>query len=53
MVNIFNKSVVIHIANVSIYRALIAGGGAPEIEIALKLADYAQSVTGVEAYCFR
>ncbi len=34
-------------------RALIAGGGAPEIEIALKLADYAQTVTGVEAYCFR
>lgn len=32
---------------------MIAGGGAPEIEIALKLADYAQSVTGVEAYCFR
>lgn len=34
-------------------RALIAGGGAPEIEVALKLAEYAQTVTGVEAYCFR
>lgn len=36
-----------------LFRAVIAGGGAPEIEIALKLADYAQTVTGVEAYCFR
>ncbi|BES94722.1 T-complex protein 1 subunit delta [Nesidiocoris tenuis] len=34
-------------------RALIAGGGAPETEIALKLALYAQSVTGVQAYCLR
>lgn len=34
-------------------RALIAGGGAPEIEIALQLAEYAQEVSGVESYCFR
>ncbi|KAF6211305.1 hypothetical protein GE061_014422 [Apolygus lucorum] len=34
-------------------RALIAGGGAPETEISLKLAQYAQTVTGVEAYCLR
>lgn len=37
----------------SFYRALIAGGGAPETEIALKLTQYAQTVTGVDAYCFR
>ena len=34
-------------------RALIAGGGAPEIEIALQLAEYAQEVSGVESYCYR
>lgn len=34
-------------------RAMIAGGGAPEIEICLKLAEFAQSVTGVDAYCYR
>lgn len=34
-------------------RALIAGGGAPEIELCLRLSQYAQSVTGVDAYCFR
>uniref|UniRef100_A0A224XN34 T-complex protein 1 subunit delta n=1 Tax=Panstrongylus lignarius TaxID=156445 RepID=A0A224XN34_9HEMI len=34
-------------------RALIAGGGAPETEIALKLAQYAQTVVGVESYCLR
>lgn len=34
-------------------RALIAGGGAPEIEMALQLAAYAQTLEGVDAYCFR
>jgi hypothetical protein len=34
-------------------RALIAGGGAPETELGLKLAQYAQTITGVDAYCFR
>lgn len=34
-------------------RALIAGGGAPEIEMALQLASYAQTLEGVDAYCFR
>ncbi|EDQ85971.1 uncharacterized protein MONBRDRAFT_38598 [Monosiga brevicollis MX1] len=33
--------------------AVIAGGGAPEIECALKLADHAQTLTGAEAYCMR
>lgn len=36
-----------------IFRALIAGGGAPEIELSLKLMQYANSLTGVEQYCFR
>lgn len=35
------------------YRALIAGGGAPEIELSLRLMDYANSLTGMEQYCFR
>lgn len=34
-------------------RALIAGGGAPEIELALRLAQHAQTITGIDAYCFR
>ncbi|XP_035256888.1 T-complex protein 1 subunit delta-like [Anguilla anguilla] len=34
-------------------RALIAGGGAPEIELAVRLAEYARTLGGVEAYCIR
>lgn len=34
-------------------RAQIAGGGAPEIEMALALAAHAQTLEGVDAYCFR
>ncbi|XP_064599892.1 T-complex protein 1 subunit delta-like [Liolophura sinensis] len=34
-------------------RALIAGGGAPEIELSLRLMDYANTLTGMEQYCFR
>jgi len=34
-------------------RALIAGGGAPETEISIQLAKYAQTLVGVEAYCFK
>lgn len=34
-------------------RAVIAGGGAPEIEMALQLAAHSQTLEGVDAYCFR
>lgn len=34
-------------------QALIAGGGAPEIELALKLSAYAQTLGGVDAYCVK
>ncbi|CAF1251544.1 unnamed protein product [Rotaria magnacalcarata] len=34
-------------------RALIAGGAAPEIELAVRLAEYAQSLSGVNQYCIR
>lgn len=34
-------------------RALIAGGGAPEIEMALRLASHSNTLEGVDAYCFR
>lgn len=37
----------------STYRALIAGGAAPEIELAVRLAEYAQSLSGVQQYCIR
>lgn len=34
-------------------RALIAGGGAPEIELSIRLAEYSRTLTGMEAYCVR
>jgi len=34
-------------------RALIAGGGSPEIHVSRLLADYAHSLKGMEAYCFQ
>ncbi|KAL2919536.1 T-complex protein 1 subunit delta [Polyrhizophydium stewartii] len=33
-------------------RALIAGGGAPEIEVSQRMMEYAKTLTGMEAYCF-
>ncbi|PPQ71417.1 hypothetical protein CVT24_012235 [Panaeolus cyanescens] len=33
-------------------RALIGGGGAPEIHVSRLLSQYAQSLKGMEAYCF-
>jgi len=33
--------------------ALVAGGGAPEIELALKLSEYAITLGGVDAYCVK
>lgn len=38
---------------VSPIRALIAGGGAPEIELAVRLAEYSRTLGGMEAYCVR
>merc|ERR1719427_1296056 len=34
-------------------RALIAGGGAPEIETCMKLMNFAKTLVGKEAYCFK
>ncbi|KAJ8598039.1 t-complex protein 1 [Rhizopogon salebrosus TDB-379] len=34
-------------------RALIGGGGAPEIHVSRLLSQYAQSLKGMEAYCFQ
>ncbi|KAJ3013939.1 UNVERIFIED_CONTAM: T-complex protein 1 subunit delta [Siphonaria sp. JEL0065] len=34
-------------------RALIAGGGAPEIEVSQRLYQYAKTLKGMEAYCFQ
>jgi len=34
-------------------RALIAGGGAPEIELSIRLMEYSNTVTGMEQYCMR
>lgn len=33
--------------------ALIAGGGAPEIHVSRLLAEHAQTLKGMEAYCFQ
>ena len=35
------------------FRALIAGGGAPEIELSIQLMQYANTLAGMEQYCFR
>ncbi|XP_044310086.1 T-complex protein 1 subunit delta [Varanus komodoensis] len=34
-------------------RALIAGGGAPEIELALRLNEFSRTLSGMESYCVR
>lgn len=34
-------------------RALIAGGGAPEIEVSRQLSNYAKTCKGMESYCFQ
>jgi T-complex protein 1 subunit delta len=34
-------------------RGLIAGGGAPEIELSLQLMQHSQTLAGMEQYCFR
>ncbi|CAF1094070.1 unnamed protein product [Rotaria sp. Silwood1] len=34
-------------------RALITGGAAPEIELSVRLFEYAQSLSGVDQYCIR
>ncbi|CAH1263807.1 CCT4 [Branchiostoma lanceolatum] len=34
-------------------RALIAGGGAPEIELSVRLSAYSRTLSGMEAYCIR
>ena len=34
-------------------KAIIPGGGAPEIEIARRLQEYARTLVGVESYCIR
>ncbi len=34
-------------------RFIVAGGGAPEIEIALRLKEFAQSKTGMDSYCMK
>lgn len=34
-------------------KMMIAGGGAPEIEIALQLSEQAKALKGVESYCLR
>ena len=34
-------------------RFLIAGGGAPEIEVSLQLGAYAKTLQGMESYCVK
>ncbi|CAD7690329.1 unnamed protein product [Nyctereutes procyonoides] len=34
-------------------RALMAGGGAPEIELTLQLTEYSRTLSGMESYCIR
>jgi T-complex protein 1 subunit delta len=37
----------------SVGRALIGGGGAPEIHVSRLLSQYSHSLKGMEAYCFQ
>ena len=41
------------ISHKHITRALITGGGAPEIHVSRQLFQFAQSLKGMEAYCFQ
>lgn len=34
-------------------RYLIAGGGAPEVEVSLRLKEYALGLTGMDSYCIK
>jgi T-complex protein 1 subunit delta len=34
-------------------RFIVAGGGVPEIEVSLKLAEISNTLSGMDAYCFR
>ena len=49
VIDLFMKEKLFHL----LIRALIAGGGAPEIEVAVRLMEYSQSLSGMEAYCVR
>lgn len=53
LVGIFIKAVIDDKHFVLLLRALIAGGGAPETELSLRLMEYAITLTGMEQYCFR
>ena len=33
--------------------AILAGGGAPEIQMSMQLGAHSRSLTGVDSYCFR
>ena len=37
----------------SISRGVIAGGGAPEVELSVRLNQHALTLTGVDAYCYK
>ena len=39
--------------SVNFCRALIAGGGAPETELSINLAQYANTLSGMDSYCVR
>lgn len=41
------------INHIPICRAVVAGGGAPEIELSIRLSQEAQAIKGVDSYCFR
>lgn len=49
----FGEKPILLVKNSLVIRALIAGGGAPEIEMSLKLMEYAQTLSGMESYCVR
>ncbi len=42
-----------YLSAIHISRALIAGGGAPETELSINLAQYANTLSGMDSYCVR
>ena len=42
-----------HDLSILVFRALIAGGGAPETELSINLAQYANTLSGMDSYCVR
>jgi chaperonin GroEL (HSP60 family) len=46
-------TVFLYVSIIHVCRAIIAGGGAPETELSINLAQYANTLSGMDSYCVR